>query len=136
MREHNDYSLNRLYNTSEKEISEIIDIKDILKIESYCKEAEEAIKAIRQKLFEQTQRLQEIKIEKYILIRRRADWYNKRIEITVFVETKKILADYESTDMIYNTHQKFNGNQKKQALQYAEELKKQYNLKIVKENWK
>ena len=69
MRDHNDYSFNRLYYTSEKEIKEILNISDILKIESYCKEAEEAIKVIRQKLYQQTQKLQEIETEKYILMR-------------------------------------------------------------------
>ena len=50
--------------------------------------------------------------------------------VTTFEELRK---EYKKLAF---EHHEFNGNEKKKALEYAEELKKQYNLKIIKENWK
>lgn len=129
------YSLRRLYDTTERNISEIMSIEDIMGLEKNCKEAEAAIKEIRENLFAQVQKLQNIKVEKYIKVRR-YDRYKGLVEITVFVEESKELEGHKRAYMEYGTHKKFNGSQKKKALEYANELQKKYNYKIIKENWK
>ena len=39
-------------------------------------------------------------------------------------------------EMVYSTHKKFKGNEKKQAIAYANELKDKYHHTIVYDNWK
>lgn len=129
------WSFRRLYETTNKQIDELLTIDDIMNVENYCKEAEADIAIIRQKLYEQINKLQSIRTEKYIMVRRYDRWKGP-IEISVYLEESKEIDGYKRTFMEYGTFQKFNGAQKKKALEYAEELKNKFNIKIVKENWK
>ena len=135
MSNYNYYSLRRLFDIDNDYIKTMLDIKDIIGVEKYCIEAEACIKEIRDLLAEQVKRMQEIEEEKYIIVDRRKSYYNN-IEVTVRVQLSRKLGDYKRTSDVDNTYKLFTGKEKKQALEYAEELRKKYSLRIIKNNWK
>lgn len=111
-------------------INDSYDIKDIVKLEDYCKEAEEVIKNIRLKLFERVKKLQSIVTSKRIILKR---YVYKKVDLCVYIEEK---VSIDGKTRVFTMEKKyFNGNEKKKAIEYSEMLKKQYNLRIVKENW-
>jgi len=130
-----EYCFQILYRLESNEISKIVDMKDVEYIENACKESIKAIENIRKELFNQVQNLQEMRIEKQIIVRRRKE-YRGNIEISVYINHKHILGNYIKEDMQHQTYKRFNGKEKKAALKYADELKKQYNYIIIKDNWK
>ena len=132
----NAWSFGYLRNLDEEQISRCFSVEGIAKIEKYCKEAEEDLKVIRQKLFEQAQKLQSLKVDKFIEVERKRNYSDKRVTVWVRVYTVRTLDDVTIHESDYNTIKEFTGLQKKQALAYASELQKQTGLRIVKENWK
>lgn len=133
-----DYSFEQLYRTEESEIEKYTSMDSVIRLQRAIETAKKEIAIMESKLYNQVQLLQTMQTTRQILITRRAErWGKGKVEITVRVnEIKTLDSGYSYTDHIYKTYQKFNGNQKKDAIAYAQELKKKYNCEIVKENWK
>lgn len=130
------YFYTKLDRESDEDISHYMDIKSVESLEEACKEAIEDIQNIRKLLYEQVQKIHNISITKTVQVDRRKTYKNS-IEIAVYINELKEIEGHSYNYRIYDTHKKFKGNEKKQALAYAEELKKQHNInQIIKNNWK
>lgn len=118
-------------------INNCYDYESLLKVNKDIERAKQELAELEKLLYNQIQNAVKVVKYKEIIVRRHKQ-YKGNIEITVYVN-EYMTIDGERLDknnMVYSTHKKFKGNEKKQALQYAEELKNQYHLKIVYDNWK
>lgn len=127
------YAFRNLHNLDPQTIKQTLNINNLMSYEEYCKEAEAEIIKVRQEIAEQIPRLQNIKTKNYIEVER-VKGYDKKVCIYVRLMTETRLDDYVRYN---NTDSKtFGGNEKKQALEYAEVLRKKYGYGITKINWK
>lgn len=118
-------------------INNCYDYESLLKVNKDIERAKQELAELEKLLYNQIQNA--VKVVKYKeIIARRYKPYQGNIELTVFIN-EYMTIDGErlpKNEMVYSTHKKFKGNEKKQALQYAEELKNKHHLKIVYDNWK
>lgn len=118
-------------------INNCYDYESLLKVNKDIELAKQELAELEKLLYNQIQNAVKVVKYKEIIVRRHKQ-YKGNIEITVYVN-EYMTIDCERLDknnMVYSTHKKFKGNEKKQALQYAEELKNQHHLKIIYDNWK
>ena len=101
--------------------------------EKDCQDAEKAIKEIRQEIAHQVQQLQRVETTQYISVERIKP-YNGNVEVIVKLQIEYTLDKHTRTD--HKDYKRFTGLEKKQALQYAEELRNKYKLGIIKKNWR
>ena len=128
-----DYSLRNLHSLDPKTIKETLTLENLMKYEKYCKEALQEIATIRQEIADQIPKLQEVQTKKYISVERRKE-YDGKVKVYVKLATEHKLDAYVSND--YSNYKTFSGNEKKQALEYAETLRKKYGYGVIKKNWK
>ena len=124
--EDQDYYINNCY-----------DYESLLKVNKDIESAKREIAELEKLIYNQIQ--QAVKVVKYreIIIRRHQQ-YRGNIEITVYINEYKTIDGerLNKNDMVYSTHKKFKGNEKKQAIAYANELKDKYHHPIVYDNWR
>ncbi len=101
--------------------------------EEYCTEAIKEIEKVRMELADQVKRLQEIKVDSKIIVERYKE-YRGNVVVIVKLEITRTLDRTKRTESI--DRKVFGGTQKKQALLYADELRKKHGFGIVKINWK
>ncbi len=128
------YCFTQLHYTRDGEIETYTSMDSINRLEKACKEAIDAIASIRAKLYKQTQKISVMDIKKTVCIERYKE--RPRVIIDVYVKEERILSDFTYSGRVFNTTKQFKGNEKKQALAYADELSRNYNIyTITKENW-
>ena len=130
------YALRSLQHITEEEINRSLTYERMAELEKKCKEAEEEIKEIRQRLHEQTQKLQFLKIDKFIQVERSQEYSSKRVNVQVRIYTVRTLGKEVRHESDLNITKHFTGLEKKHALEYARQLQKQTGLRIIKKNWK
>ena len=113
------------------------DYESLLKVSKDINKAKEELAELEKLLYTQIQNA--VKVVKYKdIIARREKKYKGNIELTVFVREYSMVdgVRLNKNNMIYGTHKSFKGNEKKQAIKYADELKDKYHLNIIYDNWK
>lgn len=118
-------------------IKNCYDEKALLKISADIEKARQELKDLEMMIFEQVGKCSQVVEYKEIIVNRRKS-YKGGIEITVYVNKYKLLNGerLKKDESIYGTHKRFNGSEKKQAVAYANELKNQYHVNIIYENWR
>lgn len=118
-------------------INNCYDYESLLKVNKDIESAKREIAELEKLIYNQIQQV--VKVVKYreIIIRRYKP-YQGNIELTVFInEYMSIDGDrLPKNEMVYSTHKKFKGTEKKLAIAYANELKDKYHHPIVYDNWK
>ena len=118
-------------------INNCYDYESLLKVNKDIEKAKAELTELEKLLYNQIQ--QAVKVVKYkeIIIRRHKQ-YKGNIEITVYVNEYQTIDGkrLDKNDMVYATHKKFKGNEKKQAIEYANELKSKHHLTVIYDNWK
>lgn len=118
-------------------INNCYDYESLLKVNKDIESAKREISELEKLIYNQIQ--QAVKVVKYreIIVRRHRQ-YRGNIEITVYINEYQTIDGerLKKNDMVYSTHKKFKGNEKKQAIAYANELKEKYHHPIVYDNWK
>lgn len=113
------------------------DYTSLLKINSDIEKAKQEILRLEQMIYNQIQHA--VKVVKYReIVVRRYKPYQGNIELTVFIN-EYMSIDGErlpKNEMVYATHKKFKGTEKKLAISYANELKGKYHHPIIFDNWR
>ena len=129
--------LTRVIDDIDYHVKNNYDYTSLLKINDDIEKAKQEILRLEQMLYNQIQHAVKVVRYREIVIRRYKP-YQGNIEITVFIN-EYMSIDGErlpKNEMVYVTHKKFKGTEKKQAVSYAKELKDKYHHPIIYDNWR
>ena len=105
-------------------INNCYDYESLLKVNKDIERAKQELAELEKLLYNQIQNAVKVVKYKEIIVRRHKQ-YKGNIEITVYVNEYQTIDGerLDKNNMVYSTHKKFKGNEKKQAVAYANELK-------------
>ena len=118
-------------------INENCELSSLVSIQRDIDKAKAELKALEIAIFERVQQIQSIVHYKEIVCARSKN-YKGKVEIKVHINEYMVQDGVRLTknNFIYGTHKEFNGNEKKVAIAYANELKEKYHHPIVFTNWR
>lgn len=135
----------RRYDKSDLDyIKSLCDINELKRYYKWAEDDIEDIKEYMQAITNQVQQALKAEQRHFISIRREKNWYgsDKKVYYYVSIKTKTFVDGIEqkvSTPYIAEyekLRKKFGGLEKKQAIEYAESLRKKYNYQVMKEGFK
>jgi hypothetical protein len=118
-------------------IAKNCDFNSLMSIQKDIENARKELAQLEMDIFNRVQQIQNIVHYKEIVCIRSKS-YKGNIELKVYIN-EYMAQDgirLEKTNSVYGTHKQFRGNEKKQAIAYANELKSKHHHPIVFENWK
>jgi len=129
--------LQRIIEDKEYYITNNWNENELFKIQADILKAREELKELEAEIAKQYNKTQQIVKYKEIIVSRHKP-YRGNIEIIVHVNEFKMLdgVRLDKNEMIYKTHKKFQGNERKHAFEYANQLRKEYPVNIIKRGFK
>lgn len=113
------------------------DEKDLMRTYEKIVVARKELDEMERRIYHRINEIQNIQKYKEIVVRRNKNYSSGKIEITVGVfEYKTLNGERVGSSYSIGHHEKFNGNEKKKAIEFSEKLKKESHLLIRFENWK
>jgi hypothetical protein len=117
-------------------INQSTDEKDLMRTYEKITEARKELDEMERRIYLRINEIQNIQKYKEIVVRRNKNWSGK-VDIFVGVfEYKSLDGERVGNSYSIGKHEKFNGNEKKKAIEFANELKATYRIPVVFENWK
>lgn len=108
----------------------------LLKINADIEQARKELKELEQLVAERYIMIDRIIEYKEVMFQRNKP-YRGNVELVVYVRVFKTIDGQrlDKTEIVYGTHKKFKGNERKLAKAYADELSKANHCKIISENF-
>jgi hypothetical protein len=129
--------LSRYADDKDYYITKNCDLNSLMNIQKDIENARKELAQLEMDIFNRVQQIQSIVHYKEIVCRRDKS-YKGNIELKVYVNEYMVQdgVRLEKNNSVYGTHKQFKGNEKKQAIEYANQLKDIHHHKIIFQNWK
>lgn len=117
-------------------IGKCCDKSSLLKINADIEQARNELKELERMIAERYVMIDRIIEYKEVILQRNKP-YRGNVELVVYIRVFKTIDGQrlDKTEMVYGTHKRFKGNERKQAKAYADELSKANHCKIILENF-